>query len=436
VGGYYDKSVPDTLGFPRAGFTISHAWTEGHFDHYFLTGDPRSLATGKAVVDFFTDKELSRPYDWTSSRTPGWHLIMLASALAATNDPYYLNAARVVVDRVLETQDVEPRELPEYQKEPGRTHQVGGWSRMMVPGHCHCEPRHRGNAGFMVAILLTGLTYYHDVTQEPAVKEAIIRGAHYLLDECYSDETHGFRYTSCPNTRYGSGASPLMVEGVARAYRWTEDERFLDPLTHGLALGAGGSAYGKGFSMYYRCAPRLLADLAAVGLTLEEAEQEALVPFEKPQWMTQLAEDRLIVVQAEDFADQGEGVVEERDDRHATWGTMITKWHADLGHWLQWRFQVPEDGRYRVIFRYATRSENARRRFEIDGEPPHEAAREFAFPHSGGYGSNPTDWQYRPLQDAEGKEVVVPLAAGEHIIRMTNLGDGLGLDFIALVRED
>ncbi len=436
VGGYYDRSVPDTLGFPRAGYTVTHAWTEGHFDHYYLTGDPRSLATGMAVADFFTDKELSRPYDWTSAREPGWHLIMLASALAATNDPYYLNAARIVVDRVLETQDVEPRELPEYQKEPGRTHQVGGWSRMMVPGHCQCEPRHRGNAGFMVAILLTGLEYYHDVTGEPAVKEAIIRGAHYLLDECYSPVTHGFRYTSCPNTHYGSGASPLMVEGIARAYRWTRDERFLDPLTHGLALGAGGSSYGKSFSMYYRCAPRLLADLAAVGLSLEEREQEALVPFEKPEWMTELPEERMIVIQAEDFAEEGGGTVGIQDDRHATWGTMITKWHADIGHWVQWAFEVPEDGRYRVIFRYATGSENARRRLTLDGDVPHEAAAEVAFEESGGYGHNPHDWRYLPLQDAEGNEVVLDLTAGEHTIRMTNLGDGLGLDFIVLVRED
>ena len=31
----------------------------------------------------------------------------------------------------------------------------GGWDRLMVPGHCLCEPpRHTGNAGFMVGILL------------------------------------------------------------------------------------------------------------------------------------------------------------------------------------------------------------------------------------------------------------------------------------------
>ena len=269
VGGYYDEPVPGTLGIPRAGGNIGHAWTEGHFGHYFLTGDRRSLETGLAVVDYFTDRELARPYDWTSARVPGWHLIMLASALAATNDPYYLNAARIVIDRVLETQDTEPRELPVYQQRPGRTHQRGGWTRMMVPGHCHCEPRHRGNAGFMVSILLTGMIYYHDVTQDPDVRQAIILGTRYMVDEFYCDQVHGFRYTSCPEMAYRPGLIPMYAEAMARVYLWTGDERFVDPLTNGLARRAGGSAYGKSFSQYYRSAPRLLADLSEAGFTLE-----------------------------------------------------------------------------------------------------------------------------------------------------------------------
>ncbi|MFW5869119.1 MAG: hypothetical protein ACOCX2_14940, partial [Armatimonadota bacterium] len=435
VGGYYDRSVPDTLGIPRAGGSVSHAWTEGHFDHYFLTGDPRSLEAGKAIADFFAQKEFSRPYDWVSARVPGWHLIMNAAAQAATNDPFYLNGSRIIVDRVLETQDTEPRELHEYQKTEDYTHQVGGWTRQMVPGHCHCEPRHRGNANFMVAILLTGLTYYHDVTQEPEVKDAIILGAHFLVDDMYSTETHGFKYTSCPNMRYGTGVSPLYAEGLARAYRWTKDENFLDPLTNGLAYGASGSGYGKGFSMYYRAAPRLLADLAAVGLTLEERELPELAKFEKPDWMKQTPDDEMIVIQAEDFAAEGEGNVGVMSDRHGTWGTMITKWHADIGHWVEWKFNVPEDGRYRMIFRYATSSEDTQRRVEIDGELAHPSAEAVAFPPSGGFGSSPHDWEYMPLKDARDNDVVLTLSAGEHTLRMTNLKDGLGLDFVVLVRE-
>lgn len=269
VGEYYDKPVPGHLGFPRGGYTVSHAWTEGHFEHYFLTGDRRSYETGCAVADFFIRKQLGRPYDFSTCRTPGWHLIMLAAAYAATSDPYYLNAGRVIVERVLEAQETKPRPLPAYQAEGRKPYQLGGWSRMMVPGHCRCKPRHRGNAGFMVAVLLAGLKYYHDVTGDERVKQAIIRGAHYLLDETYSDEVHGFRYTSCPETGYRAGASPLMVEGVARAYLWTRDERFRRVLTEALPRSAGGSGYGKGFSMYYRMGPRVLADLDAAGITLK-----------------------------------------------------------------------------------------------------------------------------------------------------------------------
>jgi len=273
VGEYYDRGVPGTLGYPRGGFTVSHAWVEGHFEHYFLTGDRRSFQTGCAVADFFIRRQLGRPYDFSTCRTPGWHLIMLAAAYHATGDPYYLNAAKVVVQRVLQTQETQPRPLPAYQAAGRQPYQLGGWSRMMVPGHCRCVPRHRGNAGFMVAILLSGLKYYHEITGEQRVKEAIIRGAHYLLDETYSDQVHGFRYTSCPKTSYSPGATPLMVEGIARAYLWTRDERFRRVLTEALPLRAGGSAYGKGFSMYYRAGPRVLADLEAAELRLDRAPE-------------------------------------------------------------------------------------------------------------------------------------------------------------------
>lgn len=269
VGDYYDKSVPGSLGFPHGGFTVSHAWTEGHFAHYFLTGDRRSLETGRAVADYFIRKDLGRPYDFSSTRVPGWHLIMLCAAYHSTGDPYYLNAARVITERVLEVQDKLPRPLPKHQLGDRKPYQDGGWVRAMVPGHCTCEVRHQGNAGFMIAVLLSGLKYYHDITGDEKVKESIIRGAHYLLDETYSDEVQGFRYTSCPKHGYRAGTTPLMVEGIARAYLWTKDDRFRRVLTEALPRGAGGSGYGKGFSMYYRMAPRVLADLKAAGIELK-----------------------------------------------------------------------------------------------------------------------------------------------------------------------
>ncbi|MEN6302164.1 MAG: carbohydrate-binding protein, partial [Armatimonadia bacterium] len=146
--------------------------------------------------------------------------------------------------------------------------------------------------------------------------------------------------------------------------------------------------------------------------------------------------ERLIVVQAEDFAEQQGGLAEIVSDRQAVWGKAITKWHNDLGHWLQWKFTVPKTGNYHVIFRYGTLSEKTRRSLEIDGKVPNPTAAEIAFPRTGGFGSSPQDWKYQTLQDAAGKDLALPLTAGEHTLRMTTLGDGMALDFIALVRAD
>lgn len=427
VGGYYDHAVPNTLGFAEGGSSVSHAWTEGHFDHYFLTGDPRSLATGRAIADQFNHKMLAGWYDFTTCRVPGWHLKINAAAYAATGDPSYLNASRIIVERVLEMQDTIPNPLPTYQREPGRDDQIGGWSRMMVPGHCLCTPRHRGNAGFMVAVLLSGLKYYQDVTDDPRVKQAIIDGARYLVRECYSPEVHGFRYTSCPKMSYSAGASPLMVEGIARAYRWTRDPMLLDPITNALAYGAGGSRYGKGFSMYYRMAPRLLADLAACDLGLAERQVVTFPPFRQPDWIVPGS----VVVQGEDFSGQGDGECQIKGDRPA-WGKVVTYWQQDLGHWLEWTFAVPTDGDHYLRIAYATGSPNTQRDLRIDGALPFPEAARLAFPFTGSFGMRPEHWQTRRFT-ANDQEIALPLKAGNHTVRMSNLGDGMAVDYLVLV---
>ena len=44
------------------------------------------------------------------------------------------------------------------------------------------------------------------------------------------------------------------------------------------------------------------------------------------------------------------------------------------------------------------------------------------------------DWAYLTVGGEE-KPLLLDLTAGEHTIRMTNLGDGLALDWLALIRE-
>ena len=142
--------------------------------------------------------------------------------------------------------------------------------RMMVPGHCYCIPRCRGNANFMVAVALSGMKYYHDVTGDPRVKKSIIDGALFLAESCYSEQHGYFRYTPCLKMRYTFGVSPLMTEGIARAYLWTKDARLRHALQTMIDHPRKEGAYGKPFSMYYRNAPRVMADIAEAGLTAAE----------------------------------------------------------------------------------------------------------------------------------------------------------------------
>ncbi len=134
----------------------------------------------------------------------------------------------------------------------------------------------------------------------------------------------------------------------------------------------------------------------------------------------------MVIVQAEDFAAQEGGMVEVTDRGHNV-GRMITKWHQDLGHWLEWSFPVEQARRYAIYARYGSGGTEPRRALTIDGEPPDAAFEDITFEPTGGYGRAEKDWRVARLGPA------VALSAGEHTLRMTNLGDGMALDYLALV---
>ncbi|HUQ92297.1 MAG TPA: hypothetical protein VM120_11505, partial [Bryobacteraceae bacterium] len=242
-------------GSPKSHFAVDHTFIEGHFDYYFLTGDRRSYETALRTADRY-DSYFTKNYDFNNCRQPGWHLILTMAAYNATNDPYYLNAAKIIVERVLE------RQTPD-----------GGWKRQMVPGHCFCTPRHQGNAGFMVGVLLTGLRHYYETTNDSRVADSIVKGAHFLVNDMWVPEGKGFRYTSCPKSSSGSWSNFLLFDGIVFAQRRTGDERLRDVLLIGTdgaletmteAGKRDGAAWGKGFTQYTRVVPHFLDHLAAL----------------------------------------------------------------------------------------------------------------------------------------------------------------------------
>lgn len=236
TGDYFTEPYEGS-GIPRGGFTVSHTWTEGFFAWFALSGDPTAWEAATMIADYYDGAYLNN-YDYSNCRDNGWHLILTLAAYRATNDPYYLNAARIIVERTLERQT------------PG-----GGWHRQMVPGHCYDMPRHRGEANFMLGVLANGLWEYFREVPDPRVAEALIGGAKQVVQELWVEEVNGFRYTSCPNMKGYIANNDMTTPMLFFAHRVGGERRFAE-----IALRAMKAAFagGIGSIAHLRWAPRLL----------------------------------------------------------------------------------------------------------------------------------------------------------------------------------
>ena len=203
VGGYFTEQY-EGEGIPGGGFTPSHTWTEGFYDWYALSGDPTSARNAAAVADYYGGAYLNN-YDYSNCRDKGWPPAPDRSPPSGHRRPDYLNAARIIVERTLERQT------------PG-----GGWHRQMVPGHCHCMPRHRGEANFMLGVLANGLEEFHNEVPDPRVAQAVIGGARQAVAELWVPEVDGFRYTSCPKMTGYTANNDMTAEVLFFAYRMAE----------------------------------------------------------------------------------------------------------------------------------------------------------------------------------------------------------------------
>ncbi len=134
--------------------------------------------------------------------------------------------------------------------------------------------------------------------------------------------------------------------------------------------------------------------------------------------------------QAEAFTAQGGGEVHIREDKLAADGTCFSHWDAP-GHWLEWKFTAPADGRYLLVVRYCAQDE-VRRAVVIDGDE----LGEFNFRATGGFSGERNDWRHEVLRGPDGEPLVIELAAGEHTLRMTNAdGNGMNVDYLLLMAQ-
>lgn len=192
-----------------------HIYQEGNWLYAALTGDRLLWEVAQRVCDTQAER-LTPSFNFSIERAGGWPLINAVAAYQFSGNPYYLNAARLMIQRCLE------RENPA----------TGAWPYW----HCNYETDDQivfGGKAFAVGILGYGVLRYLDAEplDRPEVRRMAVRAADWLIEESWCPGK-GFRYISnCPKYRdWGNHGMfcVLNTELVAYAYQQTREAKYHD----------------------------------------------------------------------------------------------------------------------------------------------------------------------------------------------------------------
>jgi hypothetical protein len=193
-------------------YNLGHIWTQGMVYDYFLTGDPWMRQTvekiGRNLAQLVEDRKFSFKGGSHSGRVNGWTMLAIAGAYELDFDERYLKAMKLLADDALSEQD--PK--------------TGGWRYQLPWGHCFCDTKHWGEAAFIGAIRLNGLSKYYQLTGDPRIPEAVRRGVEHMNRETWEEKHSGWRYTSCPKSSSGPGRQMgVIVMALVNSVTMTGD---------------------------------------------------------------------------------------------------------------------------------------------------------------------------------------------------------------------
>jgi hypothetical protein len=253
--GGYDVRTPDKgPAMPYGGFNRGHVWTRGLFDHYFLTGDRRSLEWALAIADHLAGPlTVGFSVGNHAERDTAWPIFGVMAAYEATADPFYLNAARIMVEDVIRRQNPE----------------TGNWG--FPAGYSKVEPKPIGGYAWCCGLLISALDLYNRHAHDPRVNEVIVRAARWLVRDEWIKDRQGFRATSCPTFDAATppgGACWSCANAMLIAHELTGERQFLDIARTGFSLFiAGSEAMGKGVTQSICLGPETLWRFKRVGIT-------------------------------------------------------------------------------------------------------------------------------------------------------------------------
>ena len=258
TGGYEVLTPEPGLAMPRGGFNVGHVWTRGLLDHWVLTGDRRSRDGALQLADLLAGpRTVGFSVGNHAERDTAWPIFGVMAAYEATADPYYLNAARLMIEDVIRRQDPE----------------TGNWG--FPAGYSQAEPKPIGGYAWCAGLLITSLDLYNRYAQDPRVDEVNVRTARWLVRDEWIREKQGFRATSCPTFNAGTppgGAAWSCSAAMLIAHRLTGEEQFLDIGRRAFSLLIrGASGMGKSITQNLCQGPETLWRLRQLGVTSLDA---------------------------------------------------------------------------------------------------------------------------------------------------------------------
>ncbi len=266
VGGFIEQGDPRIADLKKFVANLKggqdasggHAFHPGNYLMGCLTGEKRILEV--AQIACWNQATWYTPsYRISIERAAGWALSNAVYSYNFTNNPFYLNAAKIYYEVIAETQNPV----------------TGCFDLRQDQTECDCPDKkeHRGGKAFAVGVLLHALARYYETSNDPKVKETIVRCADWLLDYSWNEAKNGFRYkTGCPKYADSGRYSIIVSEGIAFATEVSGNPRYIDFLdrTAGKFIvqpTGSGSGSGKSFSQYQRHLPHLLYYLEKHGKT-------------------------------------------------------------------------------------------------------------------------------------------------------------------------
>ena len=232
--------------------TNGHTWSEGMTEAWLLGGDEitmeSALLLGEHLITYVAPM-LDRLS--THERSAGWSIPAILGIYRATGDKKYLDAARMLVELILDEQKFD----------------LGGaWPHRLPSDHAGGHKKTFGNCPYLVGIVLNALQKFYEEEPCEKVKKSIVSGAGWLHNGFSRSRVgwpYGMAYDGFHYWLAGQGLNLIIAPGMMTGGRLSDNQKIYEDtlLVTSCSTMTGVSHVGKSLSITLCMLPTLFEEM-------------------------------------------------------------------------------------------------------------------------------------------------------------------------------